>query len=830
MNNRPDNETPAQRDARLAEEIAKDFARVRGEGKEDERERDEIVKHYRSQYGNLLDRDLQSLVELAKERAKQLQTEEEQTAQKPQATPVTSADSQPKPEPAGPTNAPEARETAPETPSKIPSMSMEQFLLSNANETEKQRRIEQLASGKAYRFENGKRVTLTVKIEKDGEGNYKDTVTVTKTTEGGQREEKSVKLSALKLQIWEPHENIKGPSPLQQNDNVTYRHQDGTVTDKMKFLGRDEKTGAYWFQKEPTGRPFTVKPDNVRICRERNENGTMKENGTFAITRQVPKEQPAAPTTQPKQSAATEAPAQTTAAQAEAPAPQPEAAVTSPVNTPMGVNKEKETPEETKSYENLAQNAIAKMTPEEFAALRKYLGLPEQDSPAAQETPAAAPVTAPKELGWVRKSLGKVWGWIKKLWPKKKERVEEEEEEETEKEPKTSQAKKQEKQMQPKKSEKNEKNEGEPEYVWLDLNTRSQRTIESLQELPTPLVAWHVPDGNFHGTLENPVQAVRRQNKEGAWVKVVACYKQTDHGWIPAKDYWIRLAEKSSEGDAEETPLKPENTAEPHIGSDGTFHKKEGGEQKISPPENKIGKKPQGPKQTIPPKKPTTATSKNSEQPAVRPAEGGDFQKDWSMSPYHLELTAIDKLAIQGIAEKDQGKRQKIANNAKQKCEAIAVDLKRQLRGSEAENIPPISGKETPERTLQHLVQLLGKTPQKQWERYLLKTLSPLIEELKKRRQKESESKKQKEANALVNKANADFKEKVLDNAKETGAIQIGHKTTIQSILDSLHPLTKKEIAKMMFNILSNAKTSEGRNLTDGYGVKEWLQKEYIEK
>lgn len=50
------------------------------------------------------------------------------------------------------------------------------------------------------------------------------------------------------------------------------------------------------------------------------------------------------------------------------------------------------------------------------------------------------------------------------------------------------------------------------------------------------------------------------------------------------------------------------------------------------------------------------------------------------------------------------------------------------------------------------------------------------------------------------------------------------------NILKDLDPATQKEVAQNMRTILDKAKTKEGKTLTDGFGVKDWLKNTYIEK
>lgn len=331
------------------------------------------------------------------------------------------------------------------------------------------------------------------------------------------------------------------------------------IDNKIQFTNPDQLKVRKPFavQESPAGNGNTMQP-------------TVEAEGRYALEYQCRTEdlsisaKPTAPAVPAEAVPPASPPAAHAGGSAEAPPPQPAAAAESESAAPSGVGEETAAPEAAESYEDIAQKAIEKMTPKEFAALRKYLGLPKQDSPAAQgaqktETPAA-PSQPLYKRAWqkVKGWLGKVKGWFTRE-KKTEDRGEEGEEGEKEKEtpaaiskektpvappavPRRAKASPMSK-VEPKKPE-----EEKPEYVWLDLNTRSQRTIESLQGLPTPLVAWKATDGNFHGTLENPVKAVHRSDKEGTWVKVVACYKQTDHGWVPAKDYWIRLVEEKNEG------------------------------------------------------------------------------------------------------------------------------------------------------------------------------------------------------------------------------------------------------------------------------------------
>lgn len=502
-----------------------------------------------------------------------------------------------------PVKSKEAAEAAPETPPKIPSMSVEKFLKSKASNEDKEKRIRQLNSGTAYRIENGKRVQVTVGIEKDGQGNYKDEATVTKIVDG-KPETKKVKLSALKLQIWERDKSEKGKPLLEQNKNVTYRHQDGTVTDKMKFLGHNSTIGKHWFRKEPNGQPFTVAPQDVRVCRERNKDGTIKENGTFAITRKVapalPKEKlgtsPAAEVTASKEGADTTAGIEGAAEADETGDTSPEARA-GKEKAGEGTNEQEEngeqSEEDVENSEVLAKKAIDKLTPKEYEALRQHLEKPGVMKRVGQwlenhwagvtatnggivaggvlaialaATGVVSGVAPPLALmavggaaGYGLYRAGK-WGWhkMKGLWRRWRGQGNEEEEGEEEAVGRPASGT-------PRKPSL-KKPEGEPEYAWLNLNDKKQRTIEELQALRVPRVAWKDKDGTYYGTLSNPVEAVQREGKPGKWVNVAACYREDKDGsLIPTKDEWIPLAEekpkKKIEAGPAATPRKPEKPA-----------------------------------------------------------------------------------------------------------------------------------------------------------------------------------------------------------------------------------------------------------------------------
>lgn len=519
-----------------------------------------------------------------------------------------------KKEPKTPGKQKETKEATPETPPKIPSMSVEKFLHSDALDKEKEKRIQQLASGKAYRFENGQRVQVSVKIEKDAQGKYKEKVTVTKTYTDGKTDIKEIPLSALKLQIWEREGK---PSPLEQkqNKNVTYRHQNGTVTDKMTFLGYEKATGEYYFRKEPNGRPFTVAPQDVRVCRERNENGTIKEKGKFAITRKVAQEKPT-DATKPTPAVAPKSPEESAPAATENPpaagleagddtneegSPSEGRTEDSENNTEGGKTSEDETEEKAaddsteKPTDDIKQVRAALVQEKAGKLQRAWKGVKsvwkklwgwgkKQDWPSAGGMAAGTAIGAGVLGGGLlgggvgalaglgayrlgRWGVNKIKGWWKARQAAEQEEDEGEEEEEEEAVPlvkkgaravpaapkKAIPAKAAPATPRTPKGASAEDSE-EPEFAHLDLDVQEQRTVKELRELEAmKRVACTVKGITYFGTLHTPL--IKRGSDGKLYAEFVADWKENaTTGKSEEDDTTIRVPIKEPGKRTEDAP------------------------------------------------------------------------------------------------------------------------------------------------------------------------------------------------------------------------------------------------------------------------------------